>query len=80
MASHLQRRDLTDADLYFLDDYRLEQHGPGSEHHMNLRGSTTRQTNESWLSWYELEMMRRGISRNFHAYTRRLTRIEFETI
>jgi hypothetical protein len=75
-----QRRELTNDDLYFLDDYRYELHEPGSEHSMTLRESTTLQTHKLRLSALEQEMMRRGISREFHAFTRPLTRLEFETL
>jgi hypothetical protein len=80
--STLLRRELTDDDYYFLDDYRVELEDPGivSDHSMRLRGSTEKKTNASWIAYYEKEMMRRGISRNFNAYTRKLTQAEFETL
>jgi len=75
-------REATDADMYFLDDYRVELCNPSisSDHPMQLRGSTEKKTHASMIVWYEKEMMQRGISSNFNFYTRKLTQTEFETL
>ena len=78
----LDRRDLTNAELYWLDDYRVLLHGYGfaSEHSMRLRESTEKKTLDSDTKEFESKMRRKGISANFKAYTRPLTLEEFKTL